>query len=234
MNLPDCASLSTIVANTLTEEVSERLITSPHNPLQKTAHKSEQTCRAAKTLQTLPYKVHATQQLHRRNVQNMCGSGFAEVYDYPGMLDATFAQMRRRSILQVCEISEYSHIVNGNSLSPCRGLSVVCSLSRGRVVSPIFLQNMINWELHIYLVHEFLGNLSEADVAEGWLQQNCATCHAVGTSVCEQSLFFTDGIWTSLLPDLSSPIFPPSRVALETVPTAITHEFGMNRRPTYP
>jgi hypothetical protein len=148
--------------------------------------------------------------------------------------------MRLSSILQVCEILEYSYLVSGKSLfstrnshSPCRGVSVVCNVSRGRIFRPILLPNFVNWEFHIYRVQEFLGKFTEGDIAEIWLQQDCATCHAVGASVCELSLLFTDGmtpkgIWPPLLPDLSSPIFS-SRAALETASTAITHAFGVNR-----
>jgi hypothetical protein len=72
------------------------------------------------------------------------------------------------------------------------------------------LENNITWERCTETFHDFLGHLTEGDIAEACFQQDSATCPAALASVRDLSLFFGDriiskGLWPPRSPDLLPP-----------------------------
>jgi hypothetical protein len=100
------------------------------------------------------------------------------------------------------------------------------------LLGPFFFENTVNLERYIDIVHEFLGHLTEEEIAKAWFQQDCATCHTARATMHEVSLLFRDriilkGLWPHTHRICHHQIFFYG-ATLKTVPTAITHTIWMN------
>jgi hypothetical protein len=58
-------------------------------------------------------------------------------------------------------------------------IGVWCALSHRRTAGSIFLENTINSESCIDMVHEVLGHFNEKEIVKAWFQQDSTTCYRV-------------------------------------------------------
>jgi hypothetical protein len=73
---------------------------------------------------------------------------------------------------------ENPNAVHGTPLHPVK-IEVWCAVSCHRIVGSIFFENTINLEHYIDIVHEFLGQVTEKEIAKAWFHQDSTTNYRV-------------------------------------------------------
>jgi hypothetical protein len=66
------------------------------------------------------------------------------------------------------------------------------TISCRRIVGPVFFDNTIYSELYTNIVHEFLEQLTEEEIAQSWFQQDGTTCQTARATM--RHLLFRDRI----------------------------------------
>jgi hypothetical protein len=79
-------------------------------------------------------------------------------------------------------LTEDPHAAHDILFHPLK-IKVWCAVSCCRIVGPIFFEDTIYSEHYIDVVHEFLGQLTEEDIAEASFQQESVTCHTAWVTI---------------------------------------------------
>ena len=91
---------------------------------------------------------------------------------------------------------------------------VWCAVSRHHIIDPIFFHETLNTVRYLEIYNEFVDQLDDDELRNGYFQQDGATCHTSNLSMAEIESFFDDQIilkalWPPRSPDLSPPDFFP-------------------------
>jgi len=86
----------------------------------------------------------------------------------------------------------------------------VCSVSRQRIIGPIFFDATITTAAYMEIFKTFVNQLDNEELSIGHFQQDGATSHTSHTSMAEMQSSFGDhviskGLWPLRLPDLTRP-----------------------------
>ena len=67
---------------------------------------------------------------------------------------------------------------------------VWCAISRRRIIGPIFFHETLNTARYLEIVNEFVDQLDDDELRNGYFQQDGATCHTSNESMAEINSFF--------------------------------------------
>jgi len=87
---------------------------------------------------------------------------------------------------------------------------VWCAISRCCIIGPIFFHETLNTAHYLEIFNEFVDQLDDDELRNGYLEQDGATCHTSNESIAKIESFFDDRIiskalWPPRSPDLSPP-----------------------------
>ena len=73
---------------------------------------------------------------------------------------------------------------------------VWCAISRRRIIGPIFFHETLNTARYLEISNEFVNQLDDDDLRNGYFQQDGATCHTSNESMTEiETFFFMTGLF---------------------------------------
>ncbi|PNF35390.1 hypothetical protein B7P43_G01743, partial [Cryptotermes secundus] len=107
--------------------------------------------------------------------------------------------------------SENPHEIAESPLHPQK-VGVWCAISGLRIIGPIFFDTTMDSTLHCRMFYDFMQQLDDVELTQGYFQQDSATCHTSSMSLELIESFFLDRviskkIWPPKSPDLTSPDF---------------------------
>jgi len=112
---------------------------------------------------------------------------------------------------------------------------VWCAISRRRIIGPILFHETLNTARYLEIFNEFVDQLDDDELRNGYFQQDGATCHTSNESMSEIESFFDDWIilkalWPPRSPDLSLPdFFPVGRLKRKSLCQQATHHTGTGK-----
>ena len=103
------------------------------------------------------------------------------------------------------------HAINETPLH-AEKVGVWCAISRLRIIGPIFFHDTVNTDRYLHIFTEFVNQLDDIELRNGYFQQDGATCHTSNDSMTHIRSFFGDrliskGLWPPRSPDLTPPDF---------------------------
>jgi hypothetical protein len=103
------------------------------------------------------------------------------------------------------------HAIHEAPMHPVK-VGVWCAISAGRIVAPISFDGTVNTAEYQRIFMEFIEQLDDIELNQGYFQQDGATCHTSNASMALIQSFFDDRIisknlWPPRSPDLTSPDF---------------------------
>jgi len=113
---------------------------------------------------------------------------------------------------------------------------VWCAISRRRIIGPIFFHETSNTARYLEIFNEFVDQLDDDELRNGYFQQDGATRHTSNESMTEIESFFDDRIiskalWPPRSPDLSPPdFFPVGCLKRKRLCQQATHHTGTGKQ----
>ncbi|KAJ4449805.1 hypothetical protein ANN_01211 [Periplaneta americana] len=106
---------------------------------------------------------------------------------------------------------ENPHVIHEAPMHPVK-IGVLCAISAQRIVGPIFFNQTVNTAEYRPIFMEFVEQLDDVELSQGYFQQDGATCHTSNESMELIASFFDDRIisrnlWPPRSPDLTTPDF---------------------------
>jgi hypothetical protein len=101
-------------------------------------------------------------------------------------------------------------------------LGVWVAISRGRIVGPLFFEEIVNSNRYCSMLYEFIGLLGEDEITYSWFQQDGATAHTANNSTKLLNEIFGErvisrNLWAPRSPDLTPPDYYLCRAAKSAV-----------------
>ncbi|KAJ4437880.1 hypothetical protein ANN_13819 [Periplaneta americana] len=106
---------------------------------------------------------------------------------------------------------ENPHVIHEAPMHPVK-IGVWCAISAQRIVGPIFFNQTVNTADYRLIFMEFVEQLDDVELSQGYFQQDDATCHTSNESMELIASFFDNRIisrnlWPPKSPDLTTPDF---------------------------
>ncbi|PNF39169.1 hypothetical protein B7P43_G01315, partial [Cryptotermes secundus] len=107
--------------------------------------------------------------------------------------------------------SESPHEIAESSLHPQK-VGVWCAISGLRIIGPIFFDTTVDSTLYCRIFYDFVQQLDDVELTQGYFQQDSQTCHTSNMSMELFETFFPDRViskkmWPPKSPDLISQDF---------------------------
>ncbi|PNF41083.1 hypothetical protein B7P43_G06225 [Cryptotermes secundus] len=206
--------------------VWDRLLQSPKKSLRRLSQKtgySYSTCqRAAKKANLRPYKITSVQELgdvDKDKRVRYCLWFREFVHDNPRILDITWfsdeAWFHLSGYVNAQNsgiwVSENPH-ENAESPPHPQKVGVWCTISGLRIIGPIFFDTTMDSTLYCRIFYDFVQQLDDVELTQGYFQQDSAMCHMSNMSMELIESFFNDRViskkmWPPKSPNLTSPDF---------------------------
>jgi hypothetical protein len=71
---------------------------------------------------------------------------------------------------------------------------VWCALSRRRIIGPVFFDQIVTTEVYLNIISEFVKQLTDDELTDGYFQQDDTTCYTSNASMKEIESYFGDGL----------------------------------------
>ena len=205
-------------------DVRERLLRSPHKSLrrlsQETGYSLTMCQRAAKHAKLRQYRMTAVHELKEPDKikrVRYCNWLLHVVERDPDILKVTWFTDEAWFHLsgyvnsQNTRVwaSENPHVFHESPLHSEK-VGVWCAISGERIIGPIFFEETVNTVAYKNIFTDFVNQLDDMELTQGYFQQDGATCHTSNESMAFISSFFEDrviskGLWPPRSPDLTTP-----------------------------